>query len=463
MRVTRLSLAALAASLSLTLAATAQVSRNATLLGRLDPSSSYSDCWGYVAPDGREYALLCATPGVYVIDCSDPANPVNRGFFSTPSSSARDIRTYRNYMYATSEGSGGVQIIDLADPDNPRLVGTRLQSAWRNCHNVSIDTATGTLYACGTDRGMVIADLSADPENPTRLTSYSSNYVHDAQVLDGIAYVSEIFSGRLRLLDVTSLPSFTSMSTQSISVSHNAWPTRDNEYVVTTSETSGGFLNIVDVSDKRLPRNIASWRTRASATIHNAFVLDRVAHMSYYGDGYQAVDISDAPNPNRVAFYDTASAWGCYPFQPSGTIYISDIRNGLYVIDSKAAMRRYGDGVGSGGRPAPTIHGYGAAYAGNNNFALELDGAAPGTQAVLLVGVASASVTFRGLPILVDPTQPTLIALATADGAGNARVALPIPATTPDATLYAQWFAVDAGGPFGFTATEGIEFETFQP
>ncbi|MEM9316408.1 MAG: hypothetical protein AAGA95_17455, partial [Pseudomonadota bacterium] len=121
---------ALGSSLIVALAAatlTAQqgASRNATLLSRFDPTNSYNDIWGYVAPNGKEYALLAASNGTYVVDCSNPRAPVQRGFISGPSACCRDIRTYQTYAYVVNDGGGGgVQIIDLSNPDQPRLLRT---------------------------------------------------------------------------------------------------------------------------------------------------------------------------------------------------------------------------------------------------------------------------------------------------------------------------------------------------
>ena len=43
--------------------AKAQEAWNVTLVGHIDPASSYSDIWGYVDSGGTEYALLCSNLG----------------------------------------------------------------------------------------------------------------------------------------------------------------------------------------------------------------------------------------------------------------------------------------------------------------------------------------------------------------------------------------------------------------
>ena len=48
--------------------------QNTYLLGNLDNyGTGYAACWGYVAPDGREYALLGTNSGTSIIDITDSA------------------------------------------------------------------------------------------------------------------------------------------------------------------------------------------------------------------------------------------------------------------------------------------------------------------------------------------------------------------------------------------------------
>ena len=71
----------------------------------------------------------------------------------------------------------------------------------------------------------------------------------------------------------------------------------------------------------------------ANAHCHNLFILGDYAHISYYGDGYVVLDISDPVNPFLVGEYSTSSQWGCYPYLPSGLTICSDMDDGLYVFN----------------------------------------------------------------------------------------------------------------------------------
>jgi len=122
-------------------------------------------------------------------------------------------------------------------------------------------------------------------------------------------------------------------------------------------ETWGKPLRIVDVSD---PSNMSVLGTMYSCTecatgqtsinstspiVHNPFVKGNLAFLAYYHEGLQVYDISNASLPVKVAYFDTDypnratnyadyyGAWGTYPYLPSQRVLISDILNGLFVVN----------------------------------------------------------------------------------------------------------------------------------
>lgn len=454
-------------------------SRNCTLLGRFTGANEgFNDVWGFVAADGREFCLLGSRTGTYVLDCSIPSSPRQTAYFAntlsagwSASNTWKDIRTYGNYAYVVTEGGGGMQIIDLSNPDAPTLVTTFGQSIWSNAHNIAIDTATGKCYPCGTNVGVPVLDLSANPTNPPVIATWRTPYVHDLAIQDGIAHLAEISSGGYALLNVANLPALTLVSRVSgIPSCHNAWPSRDNRIAITTSERTDGDVTIVDISVPNVPSVITTWGIHGGTLPHNGYMQDRLCHLSYYSEGYQLLDLSDPPNPRRVAFYDTSTsgsgAWGCYPFQPSGNIYINDIGNGLFVVRPTPAPVRYGVGTpGSNGRvPAP--FSFGASYIGNGNFKLEVDGAAANALAVLVIAPARSNVTVGGVNFLLDLSGPFLQVYTNTNSDGDATVAAPVP-NDPSAigqTLAVQWFVQDAGASaFGLSASRGLELTFVNP
>lgn len=459
-------------SLSLSIAASllvgvapAQVSRNCELLSKRTHAGStgYAGVWGYAAPNGREFAVVGARNGTWIMETTDPRNPVEKAFITGPTSTWREIFGYREFLYVVTEAAGGVQIISMANPDSPVLVRNYTLSGWTNTHSVSVDRGAGKLYCNGTNTGMRVFDLLPDPTNPVPITNWTTVYVHDSFIQNGWAYLSCINSGQLRIMNVSGLPTITQMSATSTprTFTHNTWANSSDTLAVTTDERSDGFLQVYDVTNKSLPIALGRFSV-AGAGIHNAFIVDdKVAHVSWYGAGYRAVDLTNPASPTEIGYYDTANAWGCYPFQPSGTIYISDIPStgGLFCVRLTCGVpERYGVGTAGTGGITPHIDWNGGyARVANAGFKVEGKKLRPNAAAVLVVGGASASIPVLGVTLLVDVGAPFVVLNATANAAGVVSMPMPVPAVASlgNQVLYAQWIAQDAGAAQGLSASQG--------
>lgn len=472
-----------------TRAAGAQSSKNAQLLATFAPRGTtqnpevrlYSDVWGYRAPDGREFALLCADVGLYVVDCTNPAQPVQTGFISAQqsgwrNSTWRDVKTHGAFAFVVSEGGGGMQVIDLTNPAQPTLVTTWGKTVFGNAHNLAIDTGTGIAYVCGSRNGTHMVDVQTDPRNPRYLGTQTLPYVHDLHVQNGYAHLADQNANRYLVVDVTGVPTLTPVGGAfgpGPRWMHSAWATEDDAYCLTTNEVPGAPIGIFDIRDKRMPTLVATYRAGPSTSIpHNPFARDRVAHVSYYTEGYRAVDLTDPTNPREVAHYDTyagasvgiAGAWGCYCYARSGTIYISDVQSGLFVLRSGAVVRERGAGTPGASNRVPAIDPFGAAYLGNRRYRLTLRDARPNANAYLALNVTPAALNLGGLRIWVSPIHAALLPLRT-DATGRAAVPAPVPAipALANTTIYAQFVIEDAAAPAGYAATEGIAIPLIAP
>jgi len=186
--------------------------------------------------------------------------------------------------------------------------------------------------------GMHILDLS-NPVNPTRTAYYTgSNYIHDVYVWNDtvVAAAEDTYD----LVDVSdkSNPQWISSSAALPGIyAHSGWMTEDKRYFYGTEEFNSIDITVWDLQDRTSwDLVVPSWQTPTGATVHNLFILDNYAHISYYGDGYVVLDISDPLNPFLAGEYSTSSQWGCYPYLPSGLTICSDMDDGLYVFQFNA-------------------------------------------------------------------------------------------------------------------------------
>ena len=371
---TRIATCALALALVAGFAApsAAQVTtRNLLLVKHFDdwpgPSTAdnYSACYGYVHPDGREYAIIGVYSGVGIYNVTDPENAYQVGFIPGPPCLWREMKSYRNWIYVSTECrdgvSDGMQIIRMTDPEHPVLAGTYTVN-FITAHTVSVDTTravliyNGTRNTSGQQTGMRILSL-ASPESPTELTWWpggaipmnTNTYSHDSLPLGNRLYVSSIYTGFERILDFTNpaAPFEIYSWTYPGGFTHNSWPDVTQSYLYVTDETQGQPLKIFDISTVTSPTQVNAITSNPQAIVHNARVKGNELYLSNYTEGIRILDISDPVHPAEFAYADSWpglsggfwGVWDVYPYFPSGTVIASDMQTGLYVY---RPVRDYG-------------------------------------------------------------------------------------------------------------------------
>lgn len=326
--------------------------QNVTLLGSLNPypSKAYSSLWGYTAPSGKEYALLSVSDGTSFIDISNPAKPVEVDFISGPTStySWREMKTHGHYAYVVSEGVGdgmGMQIIDLSFlPDSVSLIKSYTET-FTTAHNIYIDNAYAYVVGTYPDGGGIHILNLEDPANPKETAYFSqAGYVHDLYVWNDTAYISAgDFYAIVDVKDKTN-PSMVSQSPSIPGIyAHSGWLTEDKRYFLACEEFGQRDITIWDLKDRtEWDLAVNSWKA-GDTPVHNIYIKGNYAHIAYYKAGYVVLDISNPRQPEKVGQYDTyddsegkanyAGAWNCYPFFNSGSVIISDMQTGLYIFD----------------------------------------------------------------------------------------------------------------------------------
>ncbi len=350
-------------------------SQNITLLAHLTlgdfpgGSSTGNDCWGYVSPSGREYAIMGLERGYGFVEVTDPANPVIVGYVSGPASLWHDIKVIGQYAYGVSEGGSGIQVIDLSDIDNGNvsLVRNKTQQGHSSTHNIVANPDSGFLYLVGANiqNGGLVAVNTTDPEDPIIVGAWNNMYVHDAQVVSydsgpyagrEIAFCLSGFSGGwsqtgLRIVDVTDKNNMFTMATVSWSgarYSHQGWLSEDRQHFYINDELDEGdsvnvtTTRVFDVSDLTDPTFAGTFTTGLPSVDHNLYTHNGLIFQSNYRSGLRVFDYSNDPvNPTEIAYFDTYPAndgigyngtWSNYPYLPSGTILISDIESGLFIV-----------------------------------------------------------------------------------------------------------------------------------
>ncbi|MEL7376357.1 MAG: choice-of-anchor B family protein, partial [Bacteroidota bacterium] len=342
--------------LCLSILSQVQAQLNAVLRDQLDYDSGVNDVWGYVAPDGTEYAIVGLVDGVSFVSLADPDNIVEVAAIPGQTTVWRDMKTFGEYAYIVADqATEGLTIVDLSDLQNGNVTWTHNNYELPNgntlldAHNIYVDTDKGYAILAGSNAatGVIYFDIASVPGEATFLTTVGNRYAHDTYMNNGFLYNSEINNGSLSIWDVNDIfnPVQLSSTISPFAFTHNAWSTANNNLVFTTDERADAPVAAYDISDPTNPVLLDEYRPLYSigtGTIpHNTHVLDSFIITSYYTDGVTVVDASKPDNLIEVANWDTWSGgpggfngcWGAYPFLPSGLILASDRSSGLFVVD----------------------------------------------------------------------------------------------------------------------------------
>lgn len=314
-----------------------------------------NDVCGWVAPDGKEYALVGLNTGVSIVDIN--TTPIQQvQFVPGVDNLWRDINTYSHYAYVSSEARVGLLIIDLQYlPDSVKtfiwedeLPTPNGPKAFQKAHTLWTDEI-GRLYLNGSNLnngGVVICDLTANPIDPVFLGYAPGIYSHDCYSRDSIIYSSEIYAGNLSIYDASDPANIVQRGQvhTPYEFTHNAWLSDNGQYMFTTDERANSFVTSYDISD---PGNIIELdRYRQAATDglgnipHNVYVWNDWVVVAYYANGTIILDGSRPDNLVEVGNFDSflgadggfPGVWGSYPWLPSQKILASDRNNGLFVF-----------------------------------------------------------------------------------------------------------------------------------
>ena len=355
----------------------AQSGWNMNLLGSFDYDTNHNtkcnDIWGWEDDNGNEFALVGLENGFSCVDVTDPSTPIEMFYISDINSIWRDIKTWGNYAYITTEADAGLLVVDLTDMTGTTYWHlkdftnntTGISLHWEGAHNIYIDE-NGIAYIFGASspngwpappNSAIFLDVANNPTNPEYLGEWDDslltsqeNYIHDGMVRGDTMYAGCIYGGKMHIVDVSdkSNPQTLGQNSTPNNFTHNAWVSDDGNYVFTTDEQSDAYLAAYNISDinnifevDRIQSNPGS-----NSIPHNAHVDGNFLITSYYRDGTTVHDITYPNHIVQVAYYDSYSGsgngfdgcWGTYPFLASGNIISSD-RNSY---NGKGILNIYG-------------------------------------------------------------------------------------------------------------------------
>jgi hypothetical protein len=231
--------------------------------------------------------------GIVIYTLEDPLHPKKVSEFTATVTAGvhssfvyRDPKTRQLNVFLTNDGTGALHVVNLDDPANPKELAvwkTPRIDAGRSLHD--IDVQDGLLYGSWWNDGLVILDVGngikgGSPSNP----QFVSQYKYD---LDQLYKRVELKGG----------PGY-------IRGTHTAWRHRD--YVFIADEVFGagfrqegrseleqawGRLQVIDVSDITQPKAVAWWEPDYGG-VHNVWARADTLYVGAYNGGFHALDIA---------------------------------------------------------------------------------------------------------------------------------------------------------------------------
>jgi len=273
-----------------------------------------------------------------------------------------------------------MQVFDLTRLRNPAPTATtfaadttyaRIASA----HNIAINEGTGYAYVIGSGGGgetcggaLHMIDIR-EPKVPKFAGCFAdvttgnqrTGYTHDNQcvVYKGpdtrytgreICFnASETAVGIADVTDKANPKSIAVASYPNTQYAHQGWLSEDQRYFYLNDEGDEGAgvvdrtrTIIWDMAKLDEPVLVKEFLGETGAIDHNMYIRGNYMYQSNYVAGLRVIDISDPVNPKEVGYFDTvpwgensagfAGSWSNYPYFKSGTIVVTSIGEGLFVL-----------------------------------------------------------------------------------------------------------------------------------
>ena len=338
-----------------------------------------SDLWHHVSDSGREYGIVTTRESVAWVEVTNPVDPFvvhvhDRG---ATSSLWGDVKTIGHHAYVDGEG-GGILVFDMSSIDSG-VVEYLGDVGVGSAHNLVACPELGILARCGSNfRLYSVAD---DPAVPIPIGLRADRYVHDAFLAiypdtapdaehhgrligflndgfnnggtdTGISIVDFGLPGKIDPAGVL----LSRITWPNAGYSHQSFPNDDFRWLYSNDETSNNSTwQCVDISDLDAPVLGETQSNGKSSNNHNCFFRDGKLFAANYKTGLRVLE-AEGNHLEEVASFDTypesdsagyQGCWGVDPFLPSGTIMMSDMQRGLFVVrlEEEPSNFSYPDGL----------------------------------------------------------------------------------------------------------------------
>lgn len=276
--------------------------------------------------DGRTLAVVATDDGVWVVDVSDPASPMDLALVDETGSLIA-VATFLTVAYLTGE-EGGLRIVSLDDPDAPSLLSTR--DAPARARSLAVDRGRSLLFAAHPEDGITAYSV-ASPLSPVEVArADEAPYVDLALDPTGVLLSAGVVGTSVH--DVTGLTQLPPLPIRWLRyLTHrDAAPAAvavipGGTRIVVLDGTPGGALRVHDRARTTAPTLSGSLTLdgETNAVPRALTVIDDHALVAGGSAGVQLVDVLDPETPWSV---------GRHPLSGPGDVTVAVATDGTRVL-----------------------------------------------------------------------------------------------------------------------------------
>lgn len=263
--------------------------------------------------------------GLYVINISDPRNPVELGRYNESIDHIHDIHVVENLAYL-GDYTEGFKILDVSDPENLTLLGTFNDGGEVGAFEICDSLA----FLADFQDGLEIVNIT-DPAHPEELVQYDTglSYVFNVEVIDDYAYVSDFISASQKALIILSIANLSN-------IEEVARYTVDGEVFfiefvddVAYMMCSYGGVQVFNISNPEAPTEMGSFYDGGNA-VDSDFYGDYLA-IADRDDGLEVLAVGNPASIVKIGnYFDGGSATNIKVV--NDLVFVADGEDGLEIL-----------------------------------------------------------------------------------------------------------------------------------
>ncbi len=309
---------------------------NPILLAHFTHPHGFHDAQGIAIQDNFAYILSIEgrQADLRTIDLQQPSTPIGTPV-AFDSTTILDLYQQDNLLLAPL-WNGGVNVLDITQPDSPQLITTASQDGTMNSELFSFAAADKMIYTPYFAEGMMGGIVAMDMSNPAALVKTAvietgDHGIYGLEVHGNYLYaLSQESETTINIFDISDRSSPTHVNRLTMPTGSNKMALIDNTLYV-ACDSNCNMLTILDISDPANPAISTSFALFIDVWDMVVDTTNQLVYLITYDDGIWAMDIRDRNAPVITDHFPLPR--GTVRLLPdNGSLWIAANGMGLYQL-----------------------------------------------------------------------------------------------------------------------------------